>query len=37
MHVFRKFVILNDNGKLKKNARFLINNNYESCKVFSLT
>lgn len=35
MHVFRKFVILNDDGELKKNSRFLIDNPSESCKVVS--
>lgn len=35
MHVFRKFVVLNDDGGLKKNSRFLIDNSSESCKVLS--
>lgn len=35
MHVFRKFVILNDDGELKKNSRFLIDNPSEGCEVVS--
>lgn len=33
MHGFAKFVILNDDGELKKNSRFPIDNSSEGCKV----
>lgn len=35
MRVFRKFVILNDDGELKKISRFLIGISSESSKVLS--